>query len=711
MGKRELSEIAASDNAKSPQGNSLGRYRFLPWPMKTVYLLAPVAATLLFIVHWRSIPIFGNVLAGIPYYYLLYAILGVNVFMGLGANAKANKKAPPWYDYALTLALWGVTIFFLANSNDIAYHNFDLPPNARVFGAAIVMGALGLEAGRRVAGWGYAAIILISIAYPLFASSHWLATNLGGVFYGVSFPLKAVFGSYAYGADGLLGIPARTLGEMVLGFFLFAGLVMGTGGGEYFMKLANSLMGRMRGGQAKGAVMASAFFGSITGSAFANVAGTGSFTIPAMKDAGYSPEYAAAIEACASTGSDTMPPILGGMVFIMVIIFGLDYADVVVATILPAILFYLGLLVQVDSYAARNNIKARRAQDLPKWWRILPEGWTYFAGIGVLVYGLLYMRWGAITPIYASAAVLGLRIAEWSVRRMLPLGPGESRQPVGDSIKKASRRVEAGLVQTAGLVNYTVAIFIGMGFIIVGLLKTGVAAGLTGWIISAGGHNLYLVLFVCVIFLAVMGMPELQRTAYIMLAIIAVPAISAISKTVPELAAYGGIPLIGLNLFFIFYATLGGITPPVAMNAFVAASIAGANPMKTAWLACRLGAVLFFIPIFFVLQPALLIIYTPWWQTAAHFVQAAAGIWILSSALEGYLLRIGVLSKPQRIILFVGGFMLAFPQAYVFGAGLCVCAVTIGLSLRRKTPAPEFLPEMNPEPLKTPVITGDKESL
>jgi TRAP transporter 4TM/12TM fusion protein len=705
------SETPAAESAKATEGNSLGRYRFLPWPMKIVYLLAPVAATLLFIVHWRSIPIFGHVLAGIPYYYLLYAILGINVFMGLGASSKASKKAPPWYDYVLTLALWAVTIFFLVNSNDIAYHNFDLPPNALVFGAAIVMGALGIEAGRRVAGWGYAAIMLVAIAYPLVASSHWLATHLGGVFYGVSFPLKAIFGSYAYGADGLLGIPARTLGEMVLGFFLFAGLVMGTGGGEYFMKLATSLMGRMRGGQAKGAVLASAFFGSITGSAFANVAGTGSFTIPAMKEAGYSPEYAAAIEACASTGSDTMPPILGGMVFIMVIIFGLDYADVVVATILPALLFYLGLLVQVDSYAARNNIKAVPAQNIPKWWRILPEGWPYLAGIGVLIYGLLYMRWGAITPIYASVAVLGLKIVEWAVKRLLPLKPGQVRKPVTESLKAASRSVETGLVQTAGLVNYTVAIFLGMGFIIVGLLKTGVAAGLTGWIISAGGHNLYLVLFVCVMFLAVMGMPELQRTAYIMLAIIAVPAISAISKAVPELAAYGGIPLIGLNLFFIFYATLGGITPPVAMNAFVAASIAGAHPMKTAWLACRLGVVLFFIPIFFVLQPALLIIYTPWWQTAIHFVQAAAGIWILSSALEGYLLRVGVLNKVQRVVLFAGGFMLAFPQVYVFGAGLCVCAATIAVSLRLKSPALAVAPSRELELIIKPVINGDEESL
>ncbi len=375
---------------------------------------------------------------------------------------------------------------------------------------------------------------------------------------------------------------------------------------------------------------------------------------------------------------------MGSLVFIMVIVSGVDYADVVVAAIIPSMLFYLGLLVQVDAYAARNNIKAVPAEDIPCWWRVLLEGWTYIAGLFVLVFGLVYMRWGAITPIYASALVLMLRGIEWAVRRALPSGHGKEKQAIRESLKIASKRAEAGLAQTAGLINYAVAIFLGMGFIIVGLLKTGVAAGLAGWIVGLGGENIYLILFVCFVFSVIMGLAELQRTAYILLAIIAVPAIIMVSKTNPMFAATGGIPLIGLNLFFIFYAALGNITPPVALPAFVAANIAGANPMKTSWLACRLGVVLFFIPFFFVLQPALLIIYTPWWQTLLHFVQAACGIWILSSALEGYLTRVGILNKLQRIILFAGGFMLAFPQTYIFCAGLCICLLTIAASLYRK---------------------------
>jgi TRAP-type uncharacterized transport system fused permease subunit len=185
----------------------------------------------------------------------------------------------------------------------------------------------------------------------------------------------------------------------------------------------------------------------------------------------------------------------------------------------------------------------------------------------------------------------------------------------------------------------------------------------------------------------------------------------SISQAMPEFAATGGLPLIGLNLFFIFYAALGGITPPVALHSFVAASIADAHPMKASWLACRLGAVLFFLPFFFVLQPALLIIYTPWWQTLLHFVQAAAGIWLLSSALEGYLVRVGLLSMRQRAALFAGGFMLAFPHPAVLVAGLALSVSVIGLSQANKKLKTVPIENIIPVPPPRTLLAGDEEPL
>ena len=176
--------------------------------------------------------------------------------------------------------------------------------------------------------------------------------------------------------------------------------------------------------------------------------------------------------------------------------------------------------------------------------------------------------------------------------------PGAAAPKISKDVSKAWKLIEAGLVQTSGLINYTMAIFIGMGFILVGLLKTGVAAGLANWVVSTGDGNLYGVLGVCAAFCIIMGMVGLQRTAYIFLAVIAVPAIIAISKAVPEFQAAGGLSVIGLNLFLIFYSSLGGITPPIAVNSFIAANISGANPMKTSWLSYRLGARTHFSTVF-----------------------------------------------------------------------------------------------------------------
>lgn len=678
------SDDLSTSSQINPQARSrLSRYDLLPTPVKMVYLLIPALAGILFILHWFSIPVFGHVFSGVTYYYLIYTLLGLNIFIGLGASRKQNRETTPWYDYVLAVLLVGILVFFIINAREIAYHNWDIPPNGWVLASGIVLGAICIEAGRRVGGWGYVALLLAGIIYPLIASHPWLTNNLGGVFYGVSIPFNEIIGSFAFGADGMLGTPGRLLGDTILGFFIFAGFIMGIGGGNFFMRLATSLMGRVRGGQAKAAVVASAFFGSITGSPIANIAGTGSFTIPTMKKAGYEPEYAAAVEAVSSSGSDTVPPVLGGLVFLMVVMFGIDYADVILATLIPSALFYLGILVQVDGHAARHKLKPVPPEEIPELKQVLSEGWYYIAGLTMLIFGMVYMRWGVITPIYATALVLLLKALDGGIRYFIPRKreAGRSARQVFDSIIK---QLEAGLVQTASLINYAAAIFLGMGFILVGLLKTGVAMGITNWMVNAGGENLYLILFACFVFSVLMGMGGLQRTAYILLAIIAVPVLVHISSNLAEFAAYGGISLLGLNLFFLFYSALGGITPPVALHCVVAASIADADVTKTIRNSCRLGAVLFFIPFFFVMEPSLLLIYAPWYVTLYNLIQAVIGVWFLASALEGYLVGIGLLNRLERALLFVGGFLIAFPQLTVLGAGIAMCAIALISSWRRK---------------------------
>jgi TRAP transporter 4TM/12TM fusion protein len=626
-------------------GLSLTRYRYLPAPVKVIYLAATLAAIVLFVVYRLAIPLGGEVIGGTTYSYLLFALLGFNVFVGLGAGRRRRGGAPPWYDYVLSFFTSAVLLFFLFHSSEISMRLWVPPPSPLHFVLALLLGLLSLEAGRRAGGWGYVAVLAVSIVYPLFAD------RMPGVLYGYGLSLQEIFSDFAFGANGVLGLPAAMLGKMILGFYLFAGLMLGLGGGEFFLKLATALMGRVRGGPAKIAVLASGFFGSLSGSIIANIAATGSFTIPAMKKSGYPPHYAAATEACASSGADTMPPVMGGLAFMAAVIANVDYAAVVVAAFIPTVLYYFGLLVQLDGYAAKAGFKGMAARDLPRVLPTLKEGWSYLLSIAFLVFGLLYMRWGVITPVYASVLMLLLSC-------------------VGRRRHLSRRGLEAALAYTAGLVNFGMAIFLSIGFILVGLYKTGMAAALTARVVSLGAGNVFLVLLVAALFNLLMGMIGLQRTSYLFLAVTMAPAVAAVT----------GMPVVALHLFIIFYAGLGGLTPPVAVHAFVAASIAGADAMKTAWTSLRLGSVLAFIPFFFVLQPALVMQGTPW-SILYHAVLAMLGIFLLASGLEGFLLKLGRLAPIQRILLTIGGFLIAFPQTMATVAGLILSATSLGTAI------------------------------
>jgi TRAP-type uncharacterized transport system fused permease subunit len=364
----------------------------------------------------------------------------------------------------------------------------------------------------------------------------------------------------------------------------------------------------------------------------------------------------------------------------MVIIAGVEYADVLVAAFLPTLLHYWGLLVQVDSYAARAGLKGLPREQIPPLGKTLLEGWMYLLMVGFLIFGLVYMRWGAITPIYAVGLIVVLQMSEWLVKKVFSNNSNVDMS-LAVSSRRALKRVETAMVQAAGLINFGASVFLGMAFILVGLMKTGMAAGVTSWIVSLGGENIYLILFIGVVFCLIMGMVGLSRASYLFLAVTMAPALVGIGSTAPEFAAVGGISMIAVHLFIIFYSGLGGFTPPVALHAFIAAGIAGANPMKTAWLSLRLGIVLVFIPFFFVLQPALLIINQPWYNVLIHFSLALTGIWLLASGLEQYMVGLGRLNWWSRPFLMIGGFLIAFPQWTLTIIGFVLC--TIGIAIAR----------------------------
>jgi TRAP transporter 4TM/12TM fusion protein len=546
----------------------------------------------------------------------------------------------------------GISLYWMLSAWDISLQRIWVPPPTTLdFAIAFVFCLLALESGRRLGGIPYTVINVIAITYPL------MAGYLPGAFKGVQFDLPSVVGAFAFSEQGILGMPAQVMGSILIGFLVFCGLLIGTGAGEFFLNLAMGLLGNFRGGPAKVAVVASGFFGSLSGNPLANVVTTGAITIPAMKKLGYPAHYAGAIEAAASSGGTIMPPVMGTIAFLIAIFVSVDYTVVMVCAILPATLYYFGLLMQVDAYAARAGLVGMPRKDCPSVLKTLKKGWPFLAVLAFLVFGLLYMKWGVKAPIYSAGLMIPLSFCS----RDTALTP---------------KRLLDAVVTTGKVITQTFAMLVPMAFIIGGLSSTGALASLTAQLHTYGGGNVYVILLIGMLTCYIFGLVGMAMIAYLVLAF----------TMAPVLATVGGLNIIGVHLFLLYYSIIGGLTPPVAIVAFIGASVAGAHPIKTAWTAMRLAIVLYFLPFFFVMNEALLL-KGPILTSFYLFVLCLVGIAFLAAGLEGYLLMVGNIRWWVRPFLVIGGFLIAFPDwmpwSLIYGVVLTVLGIGIAVLGKR----------------------------
>ena len=628
---------------------TITRYDSMPKPLKVIFIVFSTIGIGLFIFYMFGWNIRGYVLLSTGYYYLLYAVFGFNVFVAMPARRK-DKGRVPWFDIVFAVFMFGFPIFCFLNAESITRIGWVPPPSTLHFALAIIFSLLAVESGRRLGGRTFLILCLIAWLYPLFAE------YMPGILNGMSFDFPWTVGNFAYSGNGVLGLPAQVMAEILIGFLLFAGMLMASGAGRFFLNISLCLLGRFRGGPAKVAVVASGFFGSLSGSAISNVVATGSITIPTMKRIGYPPHYAGAIEACASTGGSLMPPVMGMVAFIMSAIIGIDYTTIMIAAFIPALLYYFGLLMQVDAYAGRVGLKGLPREEIPSMKQTLKEGWPFIAVLAFLVFGLLYMRWGVITPIYAS----GLLILLSFTRKETMMTP---------------RKFIDSLVVVGSLITQTMCILLPVGFIIGGLVMTGVAGSLTTELVALGGGNLIPVLLIGVAACYLMGLVGLGGLSYLFLAVTMAPAIVKV----------GNLDILAVHLFIVIYAMLGQVTPPIGVVGFVAAAMAGAPPMKTLFTATRLAVVLIFVPFFFLFNPALVLQGDSVWRIAYLLPLCVVGIAILAGGLEGYLLKLGRLRLWERPLLVAAGFMIALPEwiTTIAGAALTAMVITISLINRR----------------------------
>ncbi|MDF2231748.1 TRAP transporter fused permease subunit [Albimonas sp. CAU 1670] len=580
-----------------------------------------------------GIPIAGGRLLEGQYYWIFIGLFTAAAFVALPAHA--GQKKMPIYDMVAAVAALAVSFWFATHAWDILQAGWTNIP------AGVVMWLLMLEVARRSGGLPFLAVVVLLGLYPL------VADRFPGLLMGIPYSFERMIEAHVFRAEGMMGITTKIVAEIILGFLVFAGVLLATGAGQFFIDLANAGFGRFRGGPAKVSIVASGFFGSLSGSIFSNIAGTGSITIPTMKKVGYPAHYAAAIEACASTGGVVMPPVMGAIAFVMAITIGVDYATVMIAAILPSLLFYFGLMLQVDAYAARTGMKGEAVNRGPALRQVLVRGWPYLSVLAFLIWGLLYMRWEYYAPWYACVLMIALSF----LNRETMMTP---------------RRLFETARQIGVLVTQTAAIILPIAFVVSALTITGVTGSLTSGLVAMGGGNIYMIVFFGVLACFVMGMAGLAIVAYIFLAVTLAPAIIEV----------GGLDRIAVHFFIVYYAMLSVITPPVGAAAFLAATIAGAKPMKTSFTAMRLGVVIYFVPLFFLFQPALVLQgdLTPLiWVLPSIIV----GIIVLSGGLEGWLLGVGRVRPVLRLPLAAAGFAFCFPGLATTLAG---GAVSIALA-------------------------------
>lgn len=579
---------------------------------------------------------FGFTPLGNSFLYYLIGIFLAAAFL-IYPMTLAGKHKAPWYDWLLGATALACTIYLGINGLSIIEEGWDYSAPTEATIASAVLLLLLIEGVRRCGGTPLLVVVLLFGTYPIYAD------YMPGFLWGTQYTLGETVRAHVMGVESIIGIPMQVVANLVIGFVVFGAALTVTGGGDFFMQFATALMGGSRGGPAKVSVVSSGLMGSLSGSVISNILTTGAFTIPTMKRTGYPPHYAAAVEACASTGGTLMPPVMGAVAFIMASFLGVPYADVVVAAFLPAMLFYVALLFQVDNYAARRGLKGLPPEEIPKLWPVLKDGWPYLFSLGVLIYMLLFMRLETYAPYYATVVLLLIASVKkshrLSVARFLEL------------LKELS-------VSVANLV----AILAGIGLVVGGLSYTGVAGAFSRELLLYAGGSIPLMLIAGAVTSFVLGMGMTVSACYIFLSILLAPAL-----------VEAGLNPLASHLFILYWGMMSYITPPVSLAAITAANVAGANSWSTGLYAMRLGSVLFILPFMFVVNPAL-IMQGDWGPIVQAAITATVAMWVLASALEGYLYRVGAIGMILRIGLLFSGGLMAFPGIKTDLTGLAILA-------------------------------------
>lgn len=572
----------------------------------------------------------------------LCAIYGL-LFLLVGASPRSHPSRPSPFDWVCSLASIATGAHFALNVSTIVLRIPELHPLTDwniVFGYCLLL--LTLEATRRTTGLGLTVIVLVFVAY------NFLGHLLGGVLNHAYIDAEYFLDMTVYTNYGINGLPVRVAASYAFMFILFGTLLHRAGGGAFFFNAAASLSGRQPGGPAKIAVISSGLYGMVSGSSVSDVVTTGSITIPMMKRLGYSGALAGAVEVSASTGGSLLPPVMGAAAFVMVEYTGISYRNIAIAAVVPALLYYLSVYTQVHLRSLKLGLRGLSADEIPPLHRTLREGGRFLLPLAALLLALLLGYSPTFVAVWGTLAVLAVAVFRIDGRLSL-------------------RDLYETMVETTSRVLAVTGACAAAGMVIGGITLTGLAQKVAHLVYAVTEAELFPSLLLAAAITVVLGLGMPTVSAYILAAVLVGPLLADL-----------GVPTLAAHMFILYYAIMSAITPPVAVAAYAAASIAEDNPLHIAGMAVRLSLAAFIVPFAFVYRSELLLLGSlP--EILFALASAGTGIVMLAVAMEGYWRT--PLSWWARLL--VGAAALCFIVPGYFSALGGVAFALVGLGFKR----------------------------
>ena len=561
------------------------------------------------------------------------------------ATKNASRKVIAWYDYVLMALAAAVPLYMCLDYFNII-NRAGKPNNMDVI-VGTILTLLVLEATRRVCGKALPIIAIVFMIYSLMGTKQGLIPiDIPGIFLHRGYTWQKLMGHFFSNTEGIYGSSVNVASTYIFLFIAFGEVMNKCGMGQFFNDFANAIAGGTKGGPAKVAVVASGLLGMINGAAVAVVVTTGSFTIPLMKKSGYDDEFSGAVVATGSVGGQLMPPVMGAAAFIMADTLGMKYNELLVSAIIPAVIYYMGILFQIQMRAEKMGMQGTPKDQLPKMSNVMKEYGHLALPIVFLVYMLFF---SGKTVIMAAFYTIVFTILVAQCRKNTRM----SGKDILDAMVAAAKSTVSVAIACACV-----------GIIVGSCSITGFALNMANTIISIGGKSLMFTLVFTMVTCMILGMGLPSIPSYIITSTIAAPALVQL-----------GIPALVAHMFCFYFAMFANLTPPVALAAFAAAGIAGGSPMKTGWASVKLALAGFILPYMFVYNTDLLLLDTPIAKAIQVAITAAIGVFMISVAVEGFFMT--KVSPVIRVVSLVGAFLLIDSGLITDIIGIVIFALVI----------------------------------